>query len=229
MVHEQQTGGRLRVLDDGIAVSELTVARARTVLRRLTEQCEYVVIAAQSPTVLSAVGLIASELRRDLVRSVLLSGAKFTSGAVAEEVEDLVARGREELAGADDTEVRAAFDLRYAGQAFELTIGGDPRPDPAELRRAFDAVHEERYGYSDPDAELELVTVRVAVAHPAAELPPGAPPEGEERATREAIFEGRRADDHPRRQPGTGRLARLQRARPNSRSTRKSPGRRKEP
>ncbi len=51
VVHEQQTGGRLRVLDDGIAVNELTVARARTVLRRLTEQCEYVVIASPSPTV----------------------------------------------------------------------------------------------------------------------------------------------------------------------------------
>ncbi|MEP6623783.1 MAG: hypothetical protein ABJC79_05030 [Acidimicrobiia bacterium] len=51
VVHEQQTGGRLRVLDDGIGVNELTVARARTVLRRLTEQCEYVVIAAPSPTV----------------------------------------------------------------------------------------------------------------------------------------------------------------------------------
>lgn len=51
VVHEQQTGGRLRVLDDGIPVAELTVARARTVLRRLTEQCEYVVIAAASPTI----------------------------------------------------------------------------------------------------------------------------------------------------------------------------------
>ena len=61
VVHEQQTGGRLRVLDDGIAVSELTVARARTVLRRLTKQCEYVVIAAQSPTVEPAT-LVLAEL-----------------------------------------------------------------------------------------------------------------------------------------------------------------------
>ncbi len=61
VVQEQQTGGRLRVLDDGIAVSELTVARARTVLRRLTEQCEYVVIAAQSPTVEPAT-LVLAEL-----------------------------------------------------------------------------------------------------------------------------------------------------------------------
>ncbi len=61
VVHEQQTGGRLRVLDDGIAVQELTVARARTVLRRLTEQCEYVVIAAESPTVEPAT-LVLAEL-----------------------------------------------------------------------------------------------------------------------------------------------------------------------
>ena len=61
VVQEQQTGGRLRVLDDGIAVGELTVARARTVLRRLTEQCEYVVIAAPSPTIEPAT-LVLAEL-----------------------------------------------------------------------------------------------------------------------------------------------------------------------
>ena len=41
-----------------------------------------------------------------------------------------------------------------------------------ELRRAFDRAHEDRYGYSDPDAELELVTIRVAVALPGAEPRP---------------------------------------------------------
>lgn len=61
VVQEQQTGGRLRVLDDGIAVGELTVARARTVLRRLTEQCEYVVIAGPSPTIEPAT-LVLAEL-----------------------------------------------------------------------------------------------------------------------------------------------------------------------
>jgi hypothetical protein len=61
VVQEQQTGGRLRVLDDGISVNELTVARARAVLRRLTEQCEFVVIAAASPTVEPAT-LVLAEL-----------------------------------------------------------------------------------------------------------------------------------------------------------------------
>src|SRR5919198_1325648 len=119
------------------------------------------VLVPPSSGVLSAVGLIASEPRRDLVESVLLSGDSLTSDAAAAAVDRLAERGRDEL-GAPDAGLRAGFDLRYAGQAFELTIPGDPRPDPAELRRAFDAAHEERYGYADEDAELELVTVRVA-------------------------------------------------------------------
>jgi N-methylhydantoinase A len=117
--------------------------------------------------VLSAFGLVVAERRRDLVESVLLTGDALTAGAIAEAVERLAARGREELEGADP-EVRATYDLRYEGQAFELSVDGDPAPDPADLRRSFDRLHEERYGYSDADAGLELVTVRVAVALPGA-------------------------------------------------------------
>ena len=32
--------------------------------------------------------------------------------------------------------------------------------------------HEERYGFADPDADIELVTVRVAVALPGADVRP---------------------------------------------------------
>jgi N-methylhydantoinase A len=123
--------------------------------------------------VLSAFGLVVAERRRDLVESVLLTGEHLTADAIAEAVDRLADRGREELRG-EEPEVRATYDLRYAGQAFELPVEGDPAPDPADLRRAFDRSHEERYGYSDPDAELELVTVRVAVALPGAEPRPAA-------------------------------------------------------
>jgi N-methylhydantoinase A len=152
------------------------------------------VLVPPSSGVLSAVGLVASEPRRDLVRSVLLSGDNFTSGAAAEAVDSLARRGREELGAGDDAELRASYDLRYAGQAFELTIVGEPRPDPADLRRAFDDAHRERYGYSDDEAELELVTVRVAVALPGAALPERERPQGEERGTRAAIFDGERVE-----------------------------------
>jgi N-methylhydantoinase A len=151
------------------------------------------VVVPQASGVLSALGLIVSERRRDLVESVLLSGEELTRETIAEAVERLAARGREELE-AGEAEVRAGYDLRYAGQAFELTVAGDPSPDPGELRRAFDRAHEQRYGYSDSHAVLELVTVRVSVALPGGEL--AAPPAGEraEPRTREAVFGGERME-----------------------------------
>ncbi len=127
------------------------------------------VIAPVASGVLSALGLAVSERRRDLVESVLLTGDALTREAVGEVVERLAARGHEELPGG---EVRATYDLRYGGQAFELGIDGAAEPEPAELRTAFDRAHADRYGYSDPDAELELVTVRVAVALPGGEVAP---------------------------------------------------------
>src|SRR4051812_1225504 len=152
------------------------------------------VLVPPSSGVLSAVGLVASEPRRDLVRSVLLSGGDFTSAAAAQAVDSLARRGREELGAGHDAELRASYDLRYAGQAFELTIAGDGEPDPEELRRAFDEVHRERHGYSDDEAELELVTVRVAVALAGAELPASEPAEGAVRGRRPAVFDGERVE-----------------------------------
>ena len=121
--------------------------------------------------VLSAFGLVVAERRRDLVESVLLTGDDLTADRIAAVVERLADRGRDDLLG-EEPEVRATYELRYEGQAFELPVDGDPRPDPAELRRAFDRAHEDRYGYSDRAASLELVTIRVAVALPGAEPRP---------------------------------------------------------
>jgi N-methylhydantoinase A len=137
--------------------------------------------------VLSALGLVVSERRRDLVESVLLTGDELTRENVTEVVRRLGERGREEL-DEPDAELRAGYDLRYAGQAFELTVPGDPEPDPGELRRAFDRAHDDRYGYADTDAELELVTVRVAVALPGGELRPAEAAEAQERGARRARF-----------------------------------------
>jgi N-methylhydantoinase A/oxoprolinase/acetone carboxylase beta subunit len=120
---------------------------------------------------------------------VLLTGPDLRRDAVAAVVERLAARGRAEL-DASEPEVRASYDLRYAGQAFELTVAGDPDPEPGDLRAAFDEAHRERYGFSDDDAELELVTVRVAVASPGADPQPAEPPEPGETRGRRARFGG---------------------------------------
>ena len=97
--------------------------------------------------------------------------------------------------GAREPGRRAAgtYDLRYAGQAFELSVDGELEPEPEDLRRAFDRAHEDRYGYDDPDAELELVTVRVAAATPGAE-PRARPSAGAAAAAADA---GRRRPDGP--------------------------------
>jgi N-methylhydantoinase A len=145
------------------------------------------VIAPVASGVLSALGLAVSERRRDLVESVLLAGDALSGDAISEVVERLAARGREELPRGD---VRATYDLRYAGQAFELPVDGSREPDPEDLRAAFDRAHAERYGYSDPAAELELVTVRVAVALPGGEAAPSDGAEAERRGVRRARFGG---------------------------------------
>jgi N-methylhydantoinase A len=147
------------------------------------------IVVPYSSGVLSALGLLVSERRRDLAESVLLTGDDLRKDAVAEAVGRLAARGRDEL-GAQDAEVRAAYDLRYAGQAFELTVAGDAAPEPGDLRHAFDAAHRERYGFDDEDAELELVTVRVAVALPGAQPRLADPPPAGEAGTRSARFGG---------------------------------------
>src|SRR5688572_23506705 len=119
------------------------------------------VVAPLASGVLSALGLIVSERRRDVVESVLLGGEALTGEAVGEVVARLGERARAELgeasggatadgaaasgersARAAAAELRATFDLRYAGQAFELSIDAPLAPEPAELRAAFDRAHE---------------------------------------------------------------------------------------
>ena len=147
------------------------------------------IAAPNASGVLSALGLVVSERRRDVVESVLLAGDDLTRENVGRVVRRLGERGRQDLS-APDAELRAVYDLRYAGQAFELSVPGELEPEPAELRRSFDRAHAERYGYEDPRAQLELVTVRVAAALPGAGLRPATPAPAPERRSRRARFGG---------------------------------------
>jgi N-methylhydantoinase A len=99
--------------------------------------------------VLSALGLVASEERRDRVVPYVRS-----------------------LAQVGDLPVEGEADLRYSGQSFELTV-----PIQNGLAEAFHRAHEELYGYADRGRELELVAVRTAETKPGPELdlPSGEP------------------------------------------------------
>jgi N-methylhydantoinase A len=122
--------------------------------------------------VLAALGLVVSPRRRDAQRTVLLSEAALTAEAIATAVDELGEQARRELgAGVGaEAELRATYELRYLGQSFELPVQGGADPTPDELRRAFEAAHEHRYGYSDPDQALELVTIRVTATGSGAEV-----------------------------------------------------------
>src|SRR3954451_19428645 len=154
------------------------------------------IVVPQASGVLSALGLLVSERRRDLVESVLLSGEEPSRAAVAAVVQTLAkvpgTFGR--VASISDPEVRAAYDLRYVGQAFELTVHGGLSPDPRALHQAFNTIHQDHYGYYDDEAALELVTVRVAVAEPGAEPSLGDAPPAEDAGTRRAWFDGEQVD-----------------------------------
>jgi len=142
--------------------------------------------------VLSALGLLASERRRDTARTVMLRGEALKAERIAAEVEALCERA---AAGLDGAELEAVYELRYAGQAFELPIRGELRPDPGELADAFAAEHERRYGYRDPEAAVELVTIRAAATVAGHEpRPQAATGGGLARSTRSARFGERRLE-----------------------------------
>jgi N-methylhydantoinase A len=130
------------------------------------------IVCPRNSGVLAALGLVVSPRRRDAQRSVLLSGAALSRDAIASATNELGERALVALGEQLDNsaELRATFELRYRGQAFELAVGGALDVDPIDLRQAFEAEHEERYGYSDPEQQLELVTVRVSATVAGAEL-----------------------------------------------------------
>jgi N-methylhydantoinase A len=111
----------------------------------LAEELEIgTVLVPEAAGVLSALGLAASDERRDHVRTYLVP-----------------------LAEAGELPAEGEADLRYAGQSFELTVplGGD-------LAESFHRAHEERYGYADRGRAIELVAVRTAEVRPGPRLEP---------------------------------------------------------
>jgi N-methylhydantoinase A len=139
------------------------------------------ILCPRASGVLCALGLAAAPPRRDVARTVMLRGASLSTDELAREREALVQEARH-LLGAAPTRVRARHELRYRGQSFELPIDEEIDPDPGggglgpdELRAAFARAHEQRYGYRDDDAEVELVNLRVSVWGPAPPMRPRSP------------------------------------------------------
>ncbi len=137
--------------------------------------------------VLSALGLCASDRRRDTARTVMLAGEDFTAERVSVAVEELAAS----LGGDASAEPDVTYEMRYAGQAFELPVSGSTRPDPADLRERFAEAHERLYGHRDPEAEVVLVHIRLAMVTPGARPCPTAAAGTVEPGSRQVRFDGK--------------------------------------
>ncbi len=118
------------------------------------------VIVPGAAGVLSAVGLLAAPVRRDLVRS---RARPADHEGLHAQVEELTERVRALLAG--DTgaapasiEVSSSFDCRYEGQSHELRVAS-----VAE----FGAAHEQLNGYGLPGRRIEVTAVRATAELPA--------------------------------------------------------------
>ena len=127
------------------------------------------ILCPRASGVLAALGLVVSERRRDVQRSVLLRGRRAHRRAPREPASSRAgARGARRRRR--DVRVRRAALPRPGVRA-----GGRGADDPDELREAFHAAHEEAYGYRDPEGEVELVTLRATATSPARRSTPPRP------------------------------------------------------
>ena len=122
--------------------------------------------------VLSAYGMLSTDLRYDLSRSHPASLDGIDLGAVLAILDELEAAGREKLRAQgvsdDDVYILRSADMRYLDQIYEVNVlfpdasGGDD----ALLRDWASNLHaryEELYSYRQSDQEVRLVTLRVSV------------------------------------------------------------------
>ncbi|HEY2497998.1 MAG TPA: hydantoinase/oxoprolinase family protein [Candidatus Angelobacter sp.] len=128
------------------------------------------VIVPAYPGALSALGILISDVVKDASRTVLLrvppgdgghrnTVRKALLGPLAA-VFDELKRGIADELKKEEWQGRALFepscDLRYRGQGYELNLAYG-----SDVLQRFHAEHKRRYGYSSPEREVEIVTVRM--------------------------------------------------------------------
>jgi N-methylhydantoinase A len=146
------------------------------------------VVVPRVAPVLSAWGMLATDLRFEVARTHIGDTKALDGGAVKRLFEEMEAEGLHRLRASFDGPARAtrSVDMRYGEQVFEIAVpldevdweAADPLPQIVER---FHRRHEELYTYALPDQETVLVNARVTVAGILSALPqerhlPEAPP-----------------------------------------------------
>jgi N-methylhydantoinase A len=119
------------------------------------------VIVPLHPGLFSAYGLLTVDLARMFsipVMSTNLQSLATTFVKLRKECVD--ALRKEKL---DNFVLHESVDLRYQGQSYEINL---PHQPPDLLRNLFDAKHKELYGYSSPEANVEVVNAKIKAVVP---------------------------------------------------------------
>jgi N-methylhydantoinase A len=110
---------------------------------------------------LSALGILISDVVKDHSRTILLRVSPRTS--FSRHVDPIFAELKRSIAEElrkEDWQGTAVFepscDIRYRGQGYELSLAYT-----ADVLKRFHAEHKRRYGYSSPERDVEIVTVRM--------------------------------------------------------------------
>lgn len=137
------------------------------------------VIVPRLSAVMSAWGMLASDVRYELARTHIGDTSQIDVAALKAAYQDMEADGRRRLDAAAFTgtvHVQSSADMRYGEQIFEVNVplaGIDlEAPDlMPRLAEAFHTRHEQLYTYSLPDQEPVLVNARVAIIGELSALP----------------------------------------------------------
>ena len=116
--------------------------------------------------VLSALGALAGGARRERSRSVLVDAADALrlarAFATLEREVRITFSSRERVR----LVIERGCEMRYRGQSHELSV-----PEGADRASRFHAEHRRRFGFAEPGAPVEVVTVEVRAALPADPIP----------------------------------------------------------
>jgi N-methylhydantoinase A len=141
------------------------------------------VVVPRLAAVLSAWGMLTSDLRYEVARSHVGDASQLDAAALRALYDELEAEGRRRLAAASfdgPAQVHRSADMRYGEQIFEVNVSLDSIDWAAadllgQLAAAFHRRHQELYTYAMPDQEAVLVNARVDVIG-ALPDPPREPP-----------------------------------------------------
>ena len=136
------------------------------------------VLVPEHQGVLSALGLLVSDVTIDLVRSQLLPLSEAAVPQITTTRCAMIEQARAEFAGydiaGDELTIETSLDLRYVGQASELNLAlTDAIPAMGDSQAWVSRFHEnyrQHYGHSFPQKPVEIVNVRVRVRRASAPL-----------------------------------------------------------